>query len=99
MAVPSAKAVFSLAALYPVAQRFDERRGPIPEPAVELGDLLELLSAFAGHRDKPAGEFRKAGHIAPELLELRHRHHIFLPLPPTFLHVFEGNIAWHTRRQ
>jgi hypothetical protein len=70
--------------LPPSRERFDVRRGPIAEPAIELGLVLQLLPPQARHDDEPGIEFGECGEVAPELLELGDGEDVFLPCPQRF---------------
>ena len=57
--------------------------------------IFKLLTAQAGHHYEPAADLGQAGHVYPELLELRDGEDIFLSVTPPFFHVLERYIRWH----
>ena len=68
----------SAAASRPLTQAFHVRGGTVAQPAVELGLILELLTALSRHGYKPAIDFRQRGHVAPQFFKLRDRKNILL---------------------
>src|SRR5579872_3753375 len=65
-----------LAALSPFAQLINAIRRAVPQPAVKLRLVLELLSAPARHCRKGRFHFGQRGHTHPQFLELTDREHI-----------------------
>jgi hypothetical protein len=74
----------------PAAEGADVVGGAVAEPSVELGGVLELLSAETGDDEVAALGLRQGGDIAPELLELGDREDVFLSVAPAFLHLLQG---------
>ena len=74
-------------------------RRPIPQPAIELGWILELLSPNSGHHDEGTVNIVQAGHVAPELLELGDGMNVLLAVAPAFLDILEGDIGGHPARK
>lgn len=72
---------------------FDGGGGAIAEPAVELGLVLELLSAGAGDDHEAGGEVGEGGEVAPEFFELGDGKHVFLAVAPAAFDVFEGDVG------
>ena len=52
-----------------------------------------------GTAKKRAVALRQRGHVAPELLELRHREDVLLAVAPALLHVLERDVGRHARGQ
>src|SRR5258708_6462820 len=73
----------------PRAERLDIRRRAVPDPAVELGLVLELVPAAARHGDEAAIHLRKGRHVAPQLFELADRENVFLAVAPALFDVLE----------
>ena len=84
-----------LGVLSPGAEVFDERGGAVAEPAIELGLVLELLTAHSGDGDELAVDVRKGGEVAPEFFELGDGEDVFLGVAPAFFDVFEGDVSGH----
>ena len=57
----------------------------IPQPAIELGLVLELLAPLARHRDKARFHLRQGGHIHPQLFKLADGEDVFLAVSPALL--------------
>lgn len=77
----------------PVAEGFDEGGGAVAEPAVELGLVLELLTAGARDHEVAGVDFREGGEVAPEFLELGGGEDVLLTVAPAFLDVLEGDVG------
>src|SRR5687768_6344814 len=62
----------------PLAQAFHVSRRAVAEPAVKLGLVFQLLAPGSGDDGVATGQLRlgEAGHVAPQLFELRHREHV-----------------------
>mmetsp|Transcript_20139 Transcript_20139/g.57783 ORF Transcript_20139/g.57783 Transcript_20139/m.57783 type:complete len:203 (-) Transcript_20139:1864-2472(-) len=71
------------------------RRRPIPQPTVQLGGILELLSPDPGYHDVGAVDVVQAGHVAPKLLELGDGVDVLLSFAPSLLDVLEGGVGRH----
>ena len=69
--------------------------GAVALPAVELGLILELLAALAGHEGVGVGDAGEGGHVAPEFFKLSHGIDVFLAMASTFFDVFQCDIGRH----
>src|SRR5947207_1640276 len=97
MDLSSRRAARFLLASFPRTEGFNVGGRAVAQPAIELRLVLELLAAVAVDLQVPAVEIRQSRHIAPELLVLRHREDVLLPVAPSALHVFEGDVGRHAR--
>ncbi len=82
----------------PRTQLRDLRRRTVPQPAVQLRLVLQLLPPGTWHHGITRLYFRQRRHVHPQLLKLAHRKNILLPLAPAFLHVLDGDVRRHPRR-
>ena len=76
-----------------IAKRFHILKAAVVHPRVQIGHILQLLAAPAGHRDIAAFQFRQGAHVAPEFLELQDRKDILLTPAPAALDLFDRGIG------
>ena len=79
--------------LGPAAEGADVVGGTVAEPGVELGGVLELLTAEAGDDEVATLGLRQGGEVAPEFLELGDGEDVFLSVAPALFHLLQGEVS------
>lgn len=79
----------------PFAQFFQIRGGAVAQPAVELGWVLELLSAEAGDGGVAGIDGWKIAHVHPEFFKLADGENVLLAVAPAFFDLLEGDVGRH----